>query len=395
MAVRAILDAFADIAEGARLASWLPLSNPFQRIINLCAMARGAQTYYVSDPREVMRHLPAIRPQVFIGVPRFFEKFYAAAMAQLAAHGRWRERIARWAIDIGDRRARLLREGQAVPARLGLGHRLADAVVLRHIRNAFGGELRYLVSGSAAMPPWLLERLHAMGLLVLEAYGLSECIVPVAANRPGAYRFGSVGRLMLGNEARLAPDGELLLRSGGVFERYLGAADDANSVDDEGWLPTGDYATIDADGFVSLLGRKSEVFKTSTGRRVAPQVVEAALKAVPGVEHAAVFGAGRPNLLAVVTLSPEAPASVANLRSAVPGALVCLPDYLRPAGLVLSRRPFAIESGELTGNLKLRRQVVGDRFAAALGALAALVDGRTGQPDVATEFEPGVDLLLL
>ena len=394
-AVEAIVGAFDDITEGARLASWLPLSNPFQRIINLSAVARGAQTYYVPDPREVMRHLPAIRPHVFVGVPRFYEKFHAGAQAALDHGGPLRSRIARWALRVGERCAACERHGRRAGPFLPLAHRLADALVLRRIRAAFGGELRYLVSGSAPMPPWLLERLHGMGLLVLEAYGLSECIVPVATNRLGAYRFGTVGQAMAGNEIRLAADGELLLRSAGVFEGYLGNSGGA-AVDADGWLATGDFAEIDGDGFVRLVGRKSEVFKTSTGRRVAPAAVEAVLRMVPGVEHAAVFGEARRTLLAVVTVGTDATPTPA-LRDAALRALRVLPDHLRPAGLVVSRRPLTLDAGELTANLKLRRDHVRRRFAAALDALAALVDEPGGVQPRVVRFDPddAIELLLL
>lgn len=398
LAVDAILDVFDDIAEGARLVSWLPLSNPFQRIINLCAMARGAQVYYVSDPRDVMRHLAAIRPQVFIGVPRFFEKFYAGAMAMLQGNSSLRSSLIHWALGAGARYAERHRAGRVASLALRFEHRLADGLVLRHVRAAFGGELRYLVSGSAAMPVWLLERLHAMGLLVLEAYGLSECVVPVAANRAASFRFGTVGHAMKGNEVRLAPDGELLLRSEGVFGGYLGSADDTGSpVDAQGFLATGDYAEIDAEGFIRLIGRKSEVFKTSTGRRVAPGAVEAVLRSVPGVEHAAVFGAGRQSLLAVVSVGGDAPATPEAMRNAIRSALGSVSDHQHPAGLVVSRRPFTIEAGELTGNLKLRRDRIGERYAAALAALAFAVDAPEVQRRrTSDEFEPGlVDLLVL
>ncbi len=397
LAIDAILASFDDIAEGARLASWLPLSNPFQRIINLCGLARGAQTFYVTDPREVMQHLRRIRPQVFIGVPRFYEKLYAGILSELERTGPVRARVARWAMDIGVRQAALRRAGETPSMGLRLAHRAADRLVLRRIRAAFGSDLRYLVSGSAAMPSWLLERLHGVGLLVLEAYGLSECIVPVAANRAGAWRFGSVGRPMAGNSVRLASDGELLLKSEGVFDGYLGEADTSGMIDGQGWLATGDFAEIDGDGFIHLIGRKSEVFKTSTGRRVAPSAVEAMLRAVPGVENAAVFGADRQSLLGVVSLANEAKTSAAALQAGLRQALLALPDYLRPAGLVVSYRPFTMEAGEVTGNLKLRRHGVRDNFAAALGALAALVDSpKAGQLRGVHGFDPGaVELIVL
>jgi len=396
-AIDAIVDSFDDIAEGARLVSWLPLSNPFQRIINLCALARGAETYYVSDPREVMRHLPMIRPHVFIAVPRFFEKFYALTTSTLERSGPLRSRVARWALRVGERQTALQREGESPSLAMRLAHRGADALVLRRIRAAFGGELRYLVSGSAAMPLWLLERLHAMGLLVLEAYGLSECIVPVASNRVGAFRFGSVGRPMNGNRVRLAKDGELLLKSDGVFEGYMGSSDDSDMVNAEGWLATGDFAEVDDEGFIRLVGRKSEVFKTSTGRRVAPGAVEAVLRSVPGVENAAVFGAGRKSLLAVVSLASDSSATPASLRDGLRRTLQALPDYQRPAGLVVSHRPFTVDAGELTGNLKLRRHAVRESFAVALEALANAVDAPAGEPGgEKRDLGPGdVELIVL
>lgn len=387
-AVGAILDAFSDIDEGARLISWLPLSNPFQRIINLCAVARGAQTYFVADPRQVMEHLPAVRPNVFIGVPRFFEKLHNALAERIATGGALRRAIGRWAITVGSRHAAEKRAGRIPRPFLRMSFRLADQLVFRRIREAFGGELRYFVSGSAAMPTWLLEKLHAMGLLVLEAYGLSECIVPVSANTPAAYRFGSVGRPMGGNEVRLAPDGELLLRSAGTFAGYLGEADATGVVNGDGWLATGDLAEIDTDGFIHLVGRKSEVFKTSTGRRVAPSAIEGILRSAPGVEHAAVFGAGRKSLLAVLSVAPGSLDSLDRLRGHLETALLELPEPLRPAGAVLTPTPFGIDTGELTGNLKLRRQAVHERFAVALEELAAAVDRRAKGAEAGV-IEPG------
>jgi long-chain acyl-CoA synthetase len=303
--------------------------------------------------------------------------------------------VANWALGIGAHAADLRRRGHAVPWWTRAALAAADALVLRRIRQAFGGRVRYLVSGSAPMPTWLLERLDAMGLRVLEAYGLSECIVPVSANRAGAFRFGTVGRAMKGIDTRIGPDGELLIRSAGTFDGYLGAPDEVGLVDSEGWLATGDLAQIDGEGFIRLVGRKSEVFKTSTGRRVAPQAVEAALRSVPGVEHAAVFGAGRATLLALVSVAPETDATAALLGQAVRAATQALPDYQRPAGLVVTRQPLTIEAGELTGNLKLRRQAVAERYAEALQRLAAAVDEPARLADASAGLSADVELVLV
>jgi long-chain acyl-CoA synthetase len=382
-AVASILQAFPDIEAGSRLACWLPLSNLFQRMINLCAVGRGAQTFYVEDPRAIMEHVATIAPHLFIGVPRFYEKLHAGIVAAIEAKPSWQQALARWAIRAGDRRARALRDGADLSATDRLAASLAESLVLRRIRNVMGGGLRYLVSGSAPMPVWLLERFHALGFLVLEAYGMSESIVPVAANRPRRHRFGTVGQPMAGTEVKLAPDGELLLRGPGVFTGYLGEPGASDRLDADGFLASGDYAGIDADGFVALLGRKSEVFKTSTGRRIAPAIVESHLRQIPYVEHAVVFGANRPFVAAVLAVGEAAlrsrlrgGAPDADLRSTaeavradVAAATRDLPDYLRPAGVVLTTYTFSIADGLITPNLKVRRRQVESAFGPQLDEL--------------------------
>ena len=405
-AVASILQAFPDIEAGSRLACWLPLSNLFQRMINLCAVGRGAQTFYVEDPRQIMQHVATIAPHLFIGVPRFYEKLHAGIAEAISAKPPWQRGLARWAIRAGDRRARALRHGITLSAFARLAASVAENLVLRRIRTVMGGNLRYLISGSAPMPLWLLERFHALGFLVLEAYGMSESIVPVAANRPRRYRFGTVGQPMDGAEVKLAPDGELLLRGPGVFAGYLGEDGSAGRLDADGFLASGDYASIDGDGFVTLHGRKSEVFKTSTGRRVAPAVIESHLRQIAYVEHAVVFGANRPFLAAVLAVSEaslrnrlrggapaaDARATAEMVRADIAEATRDLPGYLRPAGVVLTTRPFSIADGLVTSNLKVRRRQVEAAFGAHLEDLFARLGNRPKTPE-AIAYDDDVTLL--
>ena len=246
--------------------------------------------------------------------------------------------------------------------------------MLKKLRAALGGEVRFMVSGSAAFPRWLLERFHAMGLLVLEAYGLSENVVPIAINRTSAYCFGSVGQVLDANEVQIAEDGEVLVRSRGVFGSYLN--DTAPSLSADGFLATGDLGRVDAAGFLHLVGRKSEIFKTSTGRKIAPTGIEAKLKRIEGVDHAVIFGAGRKAIIALITLTPDFVTRSDGLNemareiaAQVAGVVNDEADYLRPAGLVVSRRAFSIESGELTSNLKLRRKIIEENYTTALDHL--------------------------
>lgn len=380
LAAEAILTRFPSIREDARLACWLPLSNLFQRIINLCAIMRGTQCYFVEAPGDIVKRLPEIRPALFIGVPRFYEKLYAGIQAEIAEQS-WPIKLAvHSARGIGERFHRAQREGRTPGLALRLMHAIADTLVLRRLRSLMGPELKFMVSGSAPMPPWLLEKLHSLGWLVLEAYGISECVVPVANNTLEAYRFGSVGRPLPENEIKLAEDCELLVRGPGVFNGYYGMPDIDTPLDASGYLHTGDYARLDEEGFLWLTGRKSEVFKTSTGRRIAPAPIESSLKQLAYVEHAVLVGRNRPVPVALLSIDARAlqgepaatPLPDALLRAIgrdIVAACTRLPSYQRPAGALVSLRSFSIAAGELTSNLKLKRNAIEDKYSTEINAL--------------------------
>ena len=412
LALNAILDAFSDIDENSRLVCWLPLSNLFQRMINLAAMARGAPSYIVEDPRTVMDHVRSANPRVFIGVPRFFQRVQAGIMGRLEAGSRLSAFAAKQAIALGNRRAGALRAGARVPALTRVLWPVADRVILARVRAVFGSDLRYFVSGSAPMPRWLLEWFEAIGLPVLEAYGLSENIVPVATNRHGQHRLGTVGRPLPAHEVKLAADGEILVRGPGVATSAAGG-DSTAVAKDSGFLATRDLGEFDADGFLRITGRKADVFKSSAGRWVSPSEIEARLTRMPYIEHAIASGAGREATIAVVSVAPSwlpsrldegVPFSddpgidaherrrISQLRSDVMSALSDLPSHQQLAGvLVVSSGAFSIAGGELTTNLKIRRAQVESKFGAAIEQLhrvigrtvpsrASIVVATTGQP---------------
>jgi long-chain acyl-CoA synthetase len=366
LAAEAILGRFPSIREDARMACWLPLSNLFQRIINLCALQRGTQSYFVDSPADIVKRLPEIRPALFIGVPRFYEKLFAGIEAEIARQSWLARQAVRVAWRIGEHFQRT-RRADGSPAWWNVAaHALADRWVLQKLRHLMGPDLKFMVSGSAPMPPWLLDKLHGLGWLVLEAYGISECVVPIANNTLEAYRFGSVGRPLPDNELKLAEDGEVRVRGPGVFAGYYGQADGDTPLDADGYLHTGDLARFDEDGFLWLTGRKSEVFKTSTGRRIAPVPIESALRQLPYVEHAVLFGRNRPVAVVLLSVTPQpggftAPLSGETLRRIgddLAAACAPFPAYQRPAGALVSLRSFSIAAGELTSNLKLRRNAI-------------------------------------
>jgi long-chain acyl-CoA synthetase len=378
-AIDAILAAFPEIEEGARLLCWLPLANLFQRIINFCAIERGAVSFVVEDPREVMNYIALANPDLLIGVPRFFEKLQVGIQARLDASA-LTERLARWAFAPGGVRT----SGRNTLGRMR--HKLVDRLVLAKVRAAFGSRLKFFVSGSAPMPTWLLQWFEALGLPVLEAYGVSENIVPVAINTLAARQLGTVGRPLPPNDVKVGAEDEILVRGPGVFAGYLerGVFAPARLTPD-GYWPTGDCGTQDANGFVSLSGRKADLFKLSTGRWVVPAPIEERLRRSPGVDQAVVLGAGRKVTIAVISVSPETRSKLGESERAGPlsqreqsvlargivAALGDVPAHARPAGALVTTEPFSILGGELTSNLKVRRKAIEAKHREAIEALFA------------------------
>lgn len=405
LACRSILETFNDIKEGSNLVCWLPLSNLFQRMINFCAIVIGGSTYFVENPREIVKYLPSVNPHIFIGVPRFFEKLYSGIMDKVTQKPSWIQTLIGCALKVGDAYAGSLRQRKRPALLTWIFHMILDRLVLKRLRRVMGSNLKYMVSGSAPMPQWLLERFHAMGVLILEAYGISENIIPVAANRPDAVKFGTVGKPLPGNETALLDDGELLVKGPGIFSGYYNDESQKGSLTSDGYLATGDYAEIDNEGFITLTGRKSEIFKTSTGRRIAPVGIEDRIRRVSYIEHAVVFGAGKKFLVALLSVSCSLlfsrakglnltfgeneetipPALYDTIKQDVIREVAPLPKYQRPAGLLLTPHPFTVNGGELTGNLKLRRKNIEEKFKQEINELYAKIEkaqeSRTGKHD--------------
>ena len=402
IAVDAILVNFDDIEEADHFVCWLPLANLFQRMVNFCAIVRGAVTYYVENPRKVVAELSHINPHIFVGVPRFYEKLYEGIMEVVERSPRWKRRVIAWALRVGDAHARSMRSRGKASFYATLVFPLADHFVLQPLRDSLGSNLRYLVSGSAPMPEWLLERYHAMGLLILEAYGLSENIVPIASNKVDAFKFGTVGQPLSGNEVMVDAEGQLWVRGPGLFSGYrFGQDRDWESrFNRAGYFATGDCAEIDASGYITLKGRADDVIKTSTGRRIAPLAIEQCLSAIPYVEHAVVVGAGRKHLGAILAVSAEelnkrlgtsskGSARVNSSRDAerrmgedVERMVRHLAHHHKPVAVLVIRRPFSTARGELTSNQKLRRKNIEHNLRDEIDALFAAADA-VSRPDQA------------
>ncbi len=380
MACRSILAEFPSVeGYGGATICWLPMAALFQRMMNYVALATGVAIYFVEDPATVVAVAREVQPAYFIGVPRFFEKLYQGIQRELATKPAWvRKRVARSLSGARDTRS---------PNSATWTRGVLDRMVLRRLRGVLGRRLRFVITGSAPTPSWMLEYFDRLGILLLEAYGLSENAVPIAANRPDTYRFGSVGQVFKANEVKLAEDGEILVRGPGVFAGYWAAGEcSVPPLTADGFFRTGDLGRFDADRFLWIVGRKGEIFKTSNGRRIAPSKLEAAYKRIPYVDQVVVTGHGRPYPAALLTVNM--PLLISAMRAAREGlrrrqaqtgevssremteriatdieAIGSeLAPYERIKRFELLAQPLTLEGGELTPSLKLRREVIERKY---------------------------------
>jgi long-chain acyl-CoA synthetase len=357
---------------------YLPLAHNYGRLLHLSAAYVGYTIAFLPDPLQAAVALPRVRPTIFPSVPRVYEKIHAAVMAQFAELSGPRKRIADWALGVGRRVSRLRQEGRPVPATLAAQHRVADRLVYSKIKERLGGRLRIANSGGAPLSREIAEFFHALDVLILEGYGLSEVTTAATVNLPTAYRFGTVGKPLPGVELRLAPDGEILIRSNTVFAGYY-HDDEATrqTIDDEGFVHTGDIGHLDDDGFLVITDRKKDIIVTSGGKNVAPQNLENDLKTHRVVSQVLVVGDRRPYVAALVTVDPEAANGLdeAGVRAAVEQAVEAVnADRSRFEQIKRFRilpRDFTIDHDEVTPTLKLRRKVILEHFADEVEALYA------------------------
>ena len=356
---------------------FLPLAHSYGRLAHQAASFRGATVALVADVARVPEALATVRPTVLPAVPRVYEKIHANALGEIERAGGLRRRIGLWALRVGARTSRARREGAHVGGVLAQQQRLADRLVFSKVRERLGGRLRIGVSGAAPLSPDVMEFFHALGVPVIEGYGLTETASSATVNEPGDFRIGTVGRPVDGAEVRLAEDGEILLHSDSIFAGYFKEPEaTAAALTDDGWLRTGDVGEIDDEGFLRITDRKKDLIITAGGKNIAPQNLENALKTSRFVSQALVVGDRRPYVVALVTLDEtELAASDLDRQTLVQEVV---DDVNRDRTRVEQIKRFAIlprdfsqEEGEVTPTLKLRRRVINEHFADEIERLYA------------------------
>ena len=371
---------------------WLPLAHAFGKVMLALPLQIGFPTAIDGRVERIIDNLATLRPTIMGAAPRIFEKAHARIEEMAAEQGLLTKTMFRWALGVGRKMSEARQAGRKPSLPSTLAYRVADRLVLSTIRERFGGRLRFFVSAAAALDRDVAQWFDAVGIVVLEGYGLTETAAASFINRPHAYRFGTVGWPFPATEAKIADDGEILLRGPGVMAAYHDLPDaTAEALDEDGFFHTGDIGEIDADGFLRITDRKKDMFKTSQGKYVAPSAIDAKFKGLcPYVSELVVYGEGKPYCVALVSLDTEAITEWAarnGLADKPFGEIArdektqeLIAGYVDALNLELNRweqikkftiadREFTVESGDLTPSMKLKRKVVVEKFADRLSDL--------------------------
>ncbi|MCX4739242.1 AMP-dependent synthetase/ligase [Streptomyces antibioticus] len=366
---------------------WLPLAHVFGKVLTSGQIEVGHVTAVDGRVDKIIENLPVVQPTYMAAVPRIFEKVYNGVAAKARAGGGAKYKIFQWAAEVSREYAKVTQDNfkrtgnRTAPVGLTAKHKVADKLVYAKIREAFGGNLRACISGSAALAPEIGYFFAGAGIHILEGYGLTESSAASFVNPGEAYRTGTVGKPLPGTEVRIADDGEILLRGPGIMEGYHGLPDKtAEVLEADGWFHTGDIGELSPDGYLRITDRKKDLIKTSGGKYIAPAEVEGQFKAVcPYVSNILVHGADRNFCTALIALDEvslldwakdnglagksyaevvAAPATIALVEGYVQQLNEGLQKWQTIKKFRLLPRDLDVEHGEITPSLKLKRPVV-------------------------------------
>ncbi len=370
---------------------WLPLAHVFGKNLLTLPLQIGFATAIDGRIDKIVDNLAVVKPTFMGAAPRIFEKAHARVHMMMEGEGGLKLKLFRAASATGREVSILREQGKSPSGLLARKHALLDKLVATKIRERFGGNIRFFISGSAALNQDIARWFDGMGMLIAEGYGMTETSAASFVNRTKAYRYGTVGWPLPGIEVRIAEDGEILMRGPGNMQGYHNNPDaTAETIDAEGWLHTGDIGELDERGFLRITDRKKDLFKTSGGKYVAPSIIESTFKGLcPYASQLVVHGADRNFVSALITLDPDAMAGWAAQNgmegrpySEVVSSEACramVQGYVDELNAGLNRwetikkftileHDLSVEDGELTPSLKLKRKVVADKYKDLLDA---------------------------
>lgn len=364
--------------------SVLPLSHVFERTGMYVYIRYGMRVHYAESIEKVPENLKEVRPTIFIGVPRIFEKVFERARFTASQAGRVNEAIFDWAIDVAKDYARAQGAGEPISISLTAKHSVADKIVYTKLREFFGGRLKYCITGGAALPDEIFLIFTGAGISIMQGYGLTETSPVISSNNPSAVKVGTVGKPIRHVSVRIATDGEIEVRGPGVMQGYYHKPEATREVfTEDGWFKTGDIGHLDDEGFLVITDRKKELFKTSGGKYIAPSPIEQMLRASRFISQAVLIGNERKFPAALIVPNFEMLESYAKLKELdikthaefcknprildlfmrqIEKTTANLAQYEKIKKFALLENELTVENGELTPTLKVKRRVVDEKY---------------------------------
>ena len=392
---RAIIDMVGEAGEiqgDEVIYLYLPLAHSFALLIQLAVFDLGGTlAYFGGDTKQIVPELQEVQPTYLPSVPRVFEKIYTLAHGAIQSQPPEERARAEAAIALGVKVRNLINEGQPVPEELQKPFEEADEQLFKNVRAIFGGKVRHATSGAAPIAREILEFFWACGVPVLEGYGMTETATAATTSTVENHRFGTVGRALPGVELKIAEDGEILVKGPNIFDGYHNNADASFGAVEQGWLHTGDLGSLDEDGYLSITGRKKDIIITAGGKNLTPANIENDLKQCRWISQAVMHGDARPYPVVLITLDEEEmpvfadeqglPTDMASLASA-PEVQALIQAEIDRANekyaqveqvkkFVILDHDLSQATGELTPTLKVKRNIVNEKYAELFDALYA------------------------
>jgi long-chain acyl-CoA synthetase len=384
---RAIVDMVSEAGEIQNdevIYLYLPLAHSFALLIQLAVFDLGGTlAYFGGDTKQIVPELMEVKPTYLPSVPRVFEKIYTLAQGAIQAKPPEEQARAKAAIELGVKVRDMINRGEAVPEELQKPFDEADAELFATVRAIFGGRVRHATSGAAPIAKAILEFFWACGVPVLEGYGMTETATAATTSTVENHRFGTVGRALPGVELKIADDGEILVKGPNIFDGYHNNADASFGAVEDGWLHTGDLGSVDDDGYLSITGRKKDIIITAGGKNLTPANIENDLKQCRWISQAVMHGDQRPYPVVLITLDEEEMPQFASERD-LPSDIASLAEHPEVRAAIQAEldranakyaqveqvKKFAIldhdlsqATGELTPTLKVKRNVVNEKYA--------------------------------
>jgi long-chain acyl-CoA synthetase len=380
-----------DFGERDVALSVLPLSHVFERQAMYMYLHKGMAVYFAESLQTIGPNLREVSPTVLVGVPRIFEKIYQRIQESAAERGRVSVVLLAWSVSVAREYAKFVLAQKPLPAALKCKHSVASKLVFSKWQRAFGGRMRLLVSGGAALPEDLSYIYLGAGIPIVQGYGLTETSPVITTSGINDIRPGTVGKAIPNVEIRIAEDGEIEVRGPNVMRGYYNKPEETRAVfTSDGWFKTGDVGTLDKDGFLRITDRKKELFKTSGGKYIAPQPIEQAIKSSRFVNQVVLIGAERKFPAALIVPVWEQLESYCKLKGIevrsrgelcshpriidliqrqIDALTPNLAKYQRIKKVALLENEFTIEGGELTPTLKIKRRVIDEKYRDVIEAL--------------------------